>query len=651
MKKINPSQSFSAWQVLASVVILYVCQQSAHAEKSSEAANLQEILVSASLQPLAVTHSANSVTVIDRKQLKNRLALNVTDLLRDVPGVAVSRTGVLGSQTQVRMRGAEANHVLVLIDGIEVNDPALGDEANWANLTATDVERIEVMRGPQSALYGSDAVAGVVSITTAVGHKPAAAELYSEVGSFSTNRTGLSLGFSGTDLHARLSANHLETDGDNISRVGDEKDGYRNTTINLSAGARVSENLSLSLVARGQESANQFDADADFDGLIEDHDRETESEGTTVGVTIKYNSHDDQWRHRLALSRAEFDNSNFRDGSNDGATESSKIRYQYVGSRLWEEFEQQLSVLAESDEEEYRQSGGYASGSDAGTMIKRQTESLAFEYRLDPIDPLTLGVSARYDKNDRFDDAETYRFEALYRLDNQMRIRGTWSSSIKNPTFTELYGIYYGFKGNPDLKPESSTGWSLGLDRNLATFDGSASLTFFKAKLDDEIKTIYAPDFSSTATNFDGTSDRDGVELSTSIELNPNVSLVAAYTYFDSTERNSSNERSRELRRPEHIGSLNVAWQLTSSLMVNANFQYNGRQSDVYFPPWPNPMETVGMDDYTLVNIRANYKMSPKLDVFIRVDNLTDENYEDVFGYQTLGFGFGIGARYSFWRN
>ena len=125
--------------------------------------------------------------------------------------------------------------------------------------------------------------------------------------------------------------------------------------------------------------------------------------------------------------------------------------------------------------------------------------------------------------------------------------------------------------------------------------------------------------------------------------------MTGAYTYSDSTESNSLNERARELRRPEHLGSLNVAWQPTASLMVNANIQYNGRQSDVYFPPWPNPMETVSMDDYTLVNVHANYRINQKLNIFIRLDNLTDENYEDVFGYQTLGFGFGFGARYSFW--
>ena len=127
---------------------------------------IEEVLVSASLLPIAASRSANAITVIDSEQLKNRAALSVSDLLRDVPGMAVSRSGVQGSATQIRVRGAEANHLLVLIDGVEANDPSQSDELNWGTLSAADIERIEVIRGPQSSLRGSDAMAGVVNIVT-----------------------------------------------------------------------------------------------------------------------------------------------------------------------------------------------------------------------------------------------------------------------------------------------------------------------------------------------------------------------------------------------------------------------------------------------------------------------------------------------------
>ena len=144
----------------------------------ADTTDIEEVLVSASLIPIAATRSANAITVIDSEQLKNRAALSVSDLLRDVPGLAVSRSGVQGSPDQIRVRGAEANHLLVLIDGVEANDPSQSDELNWGTLTAADIERIEVIRGPQSSMRGSDAMAGVVNIVTRSADQPFSAKAF-----------------------------------------------------------------------------------------------------------------------------------------------------------------------------------------------------------------------------------------------------------------------------------------------------------------------------------------------------------------------------------------------------------------------------------------------------------------------------------------
>ena len=615
---------------------------------AADSEQLQEILVSASLLPIARSRSASAVSVIDREQLKNRLALDVSDLLRDVPGMSVSRSGVMGSQTQVRMRGAEANHVLVLIDGIEANDPSLGDETSWASLSAADVQRIEVLRGPQSALYGSDAMAGVISIETTRASQGSTAQLFSEAGSFSTHRSGVAVGHAARDYNIRLSASHLETDGDNIARSGDEKDGYRNTTINFTGALDLSRQLKASLTARDHQSRNQFDADDDYDGLVEDRDRSTDADSTMLGLALSYKSVDNLWRHRLALSEVDFDNHNFNAGASDGTNASTKTRYQYVGSRVWDNLQQQLSFLAEAEREDYRQAGGYAYGSDADTVVERKTESFALEYRLDPSEQLTLGISGRHDGNDRFDDADTYRLEALYRLSERTQLRSTYATAIKNPTFTELFGIFSGFAGNPELQPESSKSWSLGVDHSAMGGDLSVSLNFYTARLEDEIKTVYAPDYSSSAENFSGESQRDGIELASRMALTPELVLTAAYTYTDATETDSASAEVKELRRPKHTASLNVAWRALPNLLINTNAQYNGSQADLYFPPWPTPMETVTMEAYTLVAVHANYSATRQLDIYLKVDNLLDEDYEDVFGYQTLGLGARVGARYNF---
>ena len=440
---------------------------------------LQEILVSASLLPIARSRSASAVTVIDREQLKNRLALDVSDLLRDVPGMSVSRSGVMGSQTQVRMRGAEANHMLVLIDGIEANDPSLGDETSWASLSAADVQRIEVLRGQQSALYGSDAMARVISIETTRASQGSTAQLFSEAGSFATHRSGVAVGHAERDYNIRLSASYLETDGENIARSGDEKNGYCDTTINLTGALDLSRQLKLSLTARDHQSRNQFDADDDYDGLVEDRDRSTDADSTMLGMALNYKSVDNLWHHRLALSEVDFDNHNFDAGASNGTTASTETRYQYVGFRVWDNLQQRLSLLAESDREDYRQAGGHAYGNDADTAVERKTESFALEYRLDPSEQLTLGINGRHDGNDRFDDADTYRLETLYRVSERTQIRSTYATAIKPPTFTGLFGIFSGFADNPELQPESLKSWSLGVDDSAMVGDLRISLNLY----------------------------------------------------------------------------------------------------------------------------------------------------------------------------
>lgn len=612
---------------------------------------IEQILVSASLIPIDQKRSASAVTVINREQLQQRAALSVSDLLRDVPGVAVSRSGMMGSQTQVRVRGAEANQVLVLIDGIEANDPSLSDEANWGNISAVNVERIEIIRGPQSALYGSDAMAGVVNITTTRAEQPLNVQIYSERGSFATARSGITLGHAAGLYDVNFSASHLETEGANIAREGNEKDGYRNTTAHLSGSVKLGQQTRLSLTARHQETLSYYDEDSDYDGYVDDGvgvnapGLFTDAVSQGFRATLEYQSPDDHWQHRFTISEAQFDNQNYKDYANAGVTASTKQRIHYVGSRFWDVNQQQLSLLVEVENEDFQQSGGFATGNDAATNVTRQTDSVALEYRIDPLPEITFGISTRHDSNDRFDDAQTYRLEALYRFDDSAQVRATWATAVKNPTFTELFGIYSGFVGNPLLQPEASTSWGLGVDRTFMSGNANVSLSVYKARLQDEIITVYRPDWSSTAANSDGESRRDGAELSATVRLASQLSVAAVYSYTDSVERSGSDNQTAEVRRPRHTASLSVAWQPRTDISINTNVQHNGQQYD---NDWSRGGEYVMLKDYTLLNVHAVYEASQQLDIYLTLDNVLDENYEDVFSYQTLGFGGRLGARYKF---
>lgn len=608
---------------------------------------MEEVVVGASHIPIAISQSANAVTVIDREKIKHRAALSVSDLLRDVPGLTVSRSGVLGSATQIRVRGAEANHLLVLIDGVEANDPSQSDELNWGTLAASDIERIEVIRGPQSAMYGSDAVTGVVNIITRRAHQPLSASVYSEAGSWATRKNGFSVGHKNQKFDLRLGASHLASDGENISRSGNENDGHKNTSVNLTAGWAIDDGMRLSFVARHNDGRSAFDDDADFDGFIEDQNRVSEFRHSTIGLQGNYDSANNQIKHKLLIAQSKNNNDNFDDGLLGNRSSATKDQFQYVGSVFWDDSAQRISLLLEHESERFNQTGPFFSGEGAGRDLKRVTDSVALEYRVDVTDSLTLAASGRYDDNSEFDSAETLRFEASYHVSDETRLRGAWGTAIKNPTFTERFAVFGFFVGNPNLIPEESTSWELGIDHALLNGRINLGATIFNAELENEINGFAAAaGGNSTAVNKEGLSQRQGVELSSLATLGNNISIDVAYTYIDAVEFDSnSGQDVDETRRPRHSASANIAWQAASQWQLNANVQYSGGQTDVFFPPWPAQAQTVGLDKYTLLNLNASYSATEQLNIYVRLDNVLDDQYEEVLGYQTSGFGASVGLR------
>ena len=632
--------------VLATAIVLSASSLVIPTVSAGEA-EIQEVMVSASLVPIVANKSANAITVIDSEQLRNRAALSVSDLLRDVPGLAVSRSGVQGSQTQIRARGAEANHLLVLIDGVEANDPSQSDELNWGVLAADDIERIEVIRGPQSSMRGSDAMAGVVNIITRSASAPFSAAAFTEVGSFSTKRSGFNLGAKKDNFDIRLGVSDTQTEGENISRTGDEKDGYENTSINLKAGLQLSDELRISVAARHSDGMNEFDADNDFDGFIEDQDAVSEFRNSTMRLQGDYSSADGRWQHKLMVAQSNNDNEAFADGTLGNVTASTKDQIQYIGSLFWNNGAQRLSFLAEREEEDYKQRGPLNWGLDPNQDRERDTDSFALELRTDISDDLSFAASGRHDDNSEFDSANSFRVEAIYQLNDGLRLRSAYGTAVKNPTFTERFGFYTNFIGNPNLEPEESSSWELGMDKQMGEL--SLSATLFDTELESEIDGfVYDPaTFAYTSGNKEGKSQRQGVEFTASVNMSDNLVINAAYTYTDSVEADGAGGYKDEIRRARHTGSLNLAWQAMDNLQINTNAQYSGSQTDTYFPPWPTPSQTVTMDDYRLININANYSASDKLDIYLRLDNLLDDDYEEVFGYQTLGFGASLGLRFS----
>jgi len=640
-------------QLISLVVISALCCAPALAQSDDETPSpMDQIIVTGARTPLTISQVGSATTVIGREEIERRQVRHVSDLLRSVPGFSVSQTGGVGSQTQVRVRGGEANHVLVIIDGVRANDPATGDEFRWEHLTTGNIERIEIVRGAQSSLWGSDAVAAVVHVITQESASGSNLNAYAEGGSNDTLNAGASGSTSGESWSLNGGIELLDTEGSNISRTGDEKDGAEITTASLGARFDASNALSFTAGLRYVDALSQFDpVDFFVTGLPTDGDVATDSENLYANVGGMLKTLDGRVTHQLKVRYFDSDHRNLVDELEDSSTGSDRTTFAYQSDISFGE--NRLSLALEHEQTEFQQRGAIIFG-DPNQDQEMDTTSVIADYQALSGDRFTWLLSARYDDNSDFDSIVTGRLALAYQLSDSTTLRSSIGKGQKNPTFTERYGYFPGqFVGNPDLKPERSMSYDIGIDQGLV--DGAVILqaTVFRQDLKDEINGfVFDPvTFLATAENMDGTSKRSGVELSTRWNVNEQVGLAATYTYTDSTEPGPAGESVNELRRPRHSGGLSADYRSTNEkFLASLAADYGGSRHDIFFPPFPNPSEIVTLQKYWLVDLTVQYQLTPALKLFARGTNLLDEEYEQVYGYRTQGRAGYVGIRTSFGR-
>jgi len=622
----------------------------------STAPAMETLIVRAARQPIPAAEMGSSVSVLDADLLQARQSVALAEILRAVPGVAVSRAGVAGSQTQLRLRGSEANHVLVFIDGIKVNDPAQNSEFNMAHLLNYDIASVEVIRGPQSALWGSDALAGVINVTTRRPDREGVrADLFAEGGSDGWQHLGATAAYGDERLRASLSANSLDTDGQNISRTGSEDDGYRNRTVNGGFSYGVTEKLQLAGEVRYTDAKNDFDS-VDFStGLPADSRDHSESEQLYGLLEIRLQSLEGRLVHRAGVTLADTDNRNHTENPfassgfdvNTARAEVTTWGYQ-AGFALNDAHE--LTGAVEYREETFEQRGPVVWG-DPNRDEELDSTAWIAEYRGKLTPSLSLLASLRRDTNSDFDDSTTGRISAAWLLDEgRTKLRGAWGEGVKNPTFIERFGYFTDFIGNPDLRPEESSGWELGIDQQLLDDRISLGLTWFDEELRHEINGfVFDPQaLAFTAANESGKSRRRGLEFNSGWLIGAGLSVNLAYTWLDASEDDKAGGSSDEIRRPRHIGSANLNWNFAGDRAnLNLNIDYNGEQDDIFFPPLPPYQQRVQLDDFTLVTLAASYRLTDAVRLFARVENALDEDYEEVFGYATPGRAGVVGISYT----
>ncbi len=623
----------------------------------SDTSDLDSMVVTGSHSPISIDEVGSSYTVITEEQIKQRQVSRVADILRDVPGFAVSNSGSVGGQIQIRVRGAEANQLLVLIDGVEANDIATGDEFNFAHVLTNNIERIEIIRGPQSALYGSDALAGVVNIITKKGSGPTTISGYAEGGSFGTFHGGGGISGSGDKYHYSLHGSYLSSDGINIASSGDEEDGYENGTISFAAGVEPLNNLKIDITGRHTETKNELDAASLTTGFIIDADDESEVSQDYLRGQATFTLFNRAWEHTAGAAITSTENDFFKFGAESSSSQGKKFRFDYKTNLYFDtaNFVDATHVLTfgiDHEKDNFKQQDIEFGGlSNQKKNVK--TTGIIAGYRVGLWQRLFLSGSVRHDNNSDFKNATTHRSTVAYKIpDWGTRIHASYGIGVKRPTFSERFGFFPGpffFLGNPDLKPEKSKAWDVGIEQALLNGKANVGLTYFHSRLEDEINGFFFNGAVFTAVNVSGISKRQGVEITANAKLTEHLAIAATYTWLDASQPNAAGDQIIEVRRPRNTANINVNYKfLNDHANANLNASFTGKQIDDFFPPPFFPQTKVTLGSYTLVNLAASYRILDNVSLYGRVENLLNKDYEDVFSFQTPGISGTVGLNMTF---
>ena len=601
-----------------------------------------QIVITASRAPEAEAQTAASVTIIDSDEIERLGEPLVTNLLRLTPSAAITTIGPAGSLTEVRIRGSEANHTLLFVDGIKINDPASGDAPRFELLNADLASRIEVVRGPQSALWGSDAIGGVIAINgldDAPGYGASA-----EAGSFGFARASATAAVARGPANLSAAVGWQRATGiDSFGAPGGDKDGYRNLSGRLRGTFAVTSTVHLGVSALALTGSSEFD-------------------GYNPNPPFEHTDTLDNSRNRLKAGRVwgEFGNtsspwSGYVSGSLLGSSDRNFLGDAFLnrttGTRrtLDAQFERRFStgsvkhqlIVATDAERETFHADDIVYGGFTDQDRTRNHNSITAEWRATAA-RLTGDLAVRRDMFNRFKDATSVRASALADLGAGFALSGAYSQGISEPTFFDLYGFFPGnFVGNSSLRPESSRGVEASARYRNGPFSGS--LTTYRQRLRDEIVDVSDPTtFLQTAINSSGESRRFGIEAEASWQVADRLRLSANYAYLHATEPDSITERQvPELRRPKQSGSVAGDGSI-GRWSYGASIAYSGQQFDTS----DNfPFGVVSLRCYWLADARIAYAVRRGVQLYVRGSNLFGAHYENSAGYHTEGLGLFAGVR------
>ncbi len=598
----------------------------AQGNAAGSGAVIDEIVVEGTRLGQFITESGTSVSIIDAGELE-ALGFNfAADAIAAAPGVTVTQNGAFGGVANVRIRGAASEQTLVLVDGVPVNDPSTpGGGYDFSRMESGMIERIEILKGPQSSLWGSDAIGGVVSIITRKAEAGLGGGVYADYGSFSTGHGGASLEFAGETGDFRLAASAMSSDG--ISRA-DEANGNTETDGYASRSLLASGGLNLANLAEGARLRADFlatDADTEFDsyrfgaqGSIADGNQNSETDETATNVSLTLPALGGRLEHLFLAGHSTIDRQNFTGGEGTFSAEGRRAVYRYQGVLSIAE-NHTLAFGAEREQTE---------AFDDEIAI----DSLFAVHEFKPAANVTLTGGLRNDRHERFGSELTARFGAAVSVNPNLVLRASWGNGFKAPTlFQSTFFCCGAIEPNSGLKPESSSAFDAGFEWRAAGGRVVFGLTAFKQSTEDMLNYAFAEGRYENIAVVDST----GAEIHGGIALSSSLSLNANYALIDATD-GAGNPL---IQVPRHSGDLSLDFDAGGAFSGRLLVRHNGAE-----PGFGGG----GVENWTRLDLTGRYRVAESLELFARLENLLDEHYQQILGYGTPGRSGSVGARVRF---
>jgi vitamin B12 transporter len=610
---------------LSTIAASFLLSQSALAQSTDP---LEEIIVVANRIPVPVKQVGTSVSILTKEQITARGNQSLTDVIRQLPAVSVSRNGGIGAATSLRIRGEEGFRTLVRFDGLKLADPS-GTQVSpqVQHIVSSGIDRVEILRGPQGLSYGADA-GGVINITSRRGSSGLDGNIDMQSGSFGTTQLAGDISGGNDTADFFISASTLDVDGFNTRDSDDvlmDDDGYENDTIHARFGLSISENLRIDLVHRDVDANAQFDG-CFSGGTVHDCNSISELQATRLGAVYSTES----MSHSLAYSNTESDRDNIALGVSTFTALGELERWEYVGQLKSLE---NLDLVFGVDLEE--ESNNNATRDNKGFYVEalsKFSQALFF----------TAGV--RHDDNDEFGEHTSYRVTGAYLMElnstDTLKFKSSFGTGFRAPAPAEVAYNAGAFSSPPaslvTLKEENSEGFEVGVEYYSGT-RLKLEAVYFDQKIEDAIVFDIAG-FSGYLQDI-GTSTSKGVELSGNFAISDNWNVNANYTYNDTERPNGVQRR----RRPETLANIGVSYRSTDErLSVNAFYRTSEDSIDEIGGG------VVSLENFGVMDINANFKISETVEVYARIENFLDEEYQEIFDFNSADRGSYVGLRLNF---